>query len=179
MKPGSVRIIGGDWRRSLLPVPDLPGLRPTGDRVRETLFNWLGQDLSGWRAIDPFAGSGALGLEAASRGAQVQLVESHRAAVQSLRATIAKLAGAAERVRLSQGDGIAALQAGGYDLALLDPPFEAGLFERALAAAAPHAAWIYLEAPTLHEAPAGFRLHRQLKAGAVQAHLFAKDNATP
>ncbi|MFN4115779.1 MAG: 16S rRNA (guanine(966)-N(2))-methyltransferase RsmD [Inhella sp.] len=172
----SVRIIGGDWRRSLLPVPDLPGLRPTGDRIRETLFNWLGQDLNGWRAIDAFAGSGALGLEAASRGARVQLVESHKTAVQALRATIAKLSGAAERVRLSQGDGIAALQAGGYELALLDPPFEAGLFERALAAAVPHAQWIYLEAPTAHEPPAGFRLHRQLKAGGVQAHLFARDN---
>lgn len=173
---GQVRIIGGDWRRSLLPVPDLPGLRPTGDRIRETLFNWLGQDLAGWRAIDAFAGSGALGLEAASRGAQVQLVESHKAAVQSLKAAIAKLPGASERVRLSQGDGIAALQAGGYALALLDPPFEAGLFERALEAAAPHAQWIYLEAPKPHQPPTGFRLHRQLKAGAVQAHLFARDN---
>lgn len=173
---GQVRIIGGQWRRSLLAVPDLPGLRPTGDRIRETLFNWLGQDLSGWRVIDAFAGSGALGLEAASRGAQVQLVESHKAAVLGLKAAIAKLQGAGERVRIQQGDGLSALQAGGYDLALLDPPFDAGLFERALSAAAAHASWIYLEAATAFEPPAGFRLHRQLKAGAVHAHLFARDN---
>lgn len=176
---GTVRIIGGDWRRSLLTVPDLPGLRPSGDRIRETLFNWLGQDLSGWQVIDAFAGSGALGLEAASRGAQVQLVESHRLALQGLKAAVAKLQGASERVRIRQGDGIAALQSGGYQLALLDPPFEAGLFERALAAAALHAQWIYLEAPTVFEPPPGFRRHRQLKAGAVQVHLFARDNPAP
>ena len=67
--PREVRIIGGQWKRSKLPVADAPGLRPTPDRVRETLFNWLGQDLSGWRCLDAFAGSGALGFEAASRGA--------------------------------------------------------------------------------------------------------------
>ena len=64
-----VRIIGGQWKRTNLPVPDKPGLRPTPDRVRETLFNWLGQDLAGWRCVDVFAGTGALGFEAASRGA--------------------------------------------------------------------------------------------------------------
>jgi len=70
MKPGGeVRIIGGQWKRSKLPVANLPGLRPTPDRVRETLFNWLGQDMSGWHCADPFAGTGALGFEAASRGA--------------------------------------------------------------------------------------------------------------
>ena len=73
--PNEVRIIGGQWKRTKLPVADKPGLRPTPDRVRETLFNWLGQDLTGWRCIDAFAGSGALGFEAASRGAaQVLLV---------------------------------------------------------------------------------------------------------
>jgi 16S rRNA (guanine966-N2)-methyltransferase len=64
-----IRIIGGQWKRSKLPVADKPGLRPTPDRVRETLFNWLGQDLTGWRCVDAFAGTGALGFEAASRGA--------------------------------------------------------------------------------------------------------------
>ena len=67
--PHEVRIIGGQWKRSKLPVADAPGLRPTPDRVRETLFNWLGQDLEGWRCLDAYAGSGALGFEAASRGA--------------------------------------------------------------------------------------------------------------
>jgi 16S rRNA (guanine966-N2)-methyltransferase len=171
---GEVRIIGGTWKRSKLLVPDLPGLRPSGDRVRETLFNWLGQDLTGWRALDAFAGSGALGLEAASRGAQVQLVESHPKAVASLRNTVSKLAGAAERVQVKQGDGLAALLAGGYELALLDPPFESELSAKALHASL-GAPWIYLEAASAFDAPPRFRLHRHLKAGAVHAHLFAKD----
>lgn len=81
-KPGEVRLIGGQWKRSKLPVPAAPGLRPTPDRVRETLFNWLGQDLSGWRCLDAFAGSGALGFEAASRGASdVMLLERDRKSV--------------------------------------------------------------------------------------------------
>ena len=80
-----VRLIGGQWKRSKLPVADVPGLRPTPDRVRETLFNWLGQDLSGWRCLDAFAGSGALGFEAASRGAdQVVLLERDRRLAASL-----------------------------------------------------------------------------------------------
>src|SRR5438045_9743994 len=84
--PHEVRIIGGVWRRSKLPVADSPGLRPTPDRVRETLFNWLGQDLSGWRCLDAFAGSGALGFEAASRGAaEVLLVERDPRIGRSLR----------------------------------------------------------------------------------------------
>lgn len=178
-KPGVVRIIGGDWRRLQLPVPELPGLRPTGDRIRETLFNWLGQDLSGWRAIDAFAGSGALGLEAASRGAQVQLVETHKQALAALKSSLARLPGAEQRVRLRAGDGLAALREGGYDLALLDPPFEAEVFEAALAAAAAHASWIYLEASRGFPPPEGFRVHRELKAGAVHAHLFARENAGP
>ena len=82
---GEVRIIGGQWKRSLLPVANLPGVRPTPDRVRETLFNWLGQDLTGWRCADIFAGSGALGFEAASRGAaHVLLVEQQSGLVQQL-----------------------------------------------------------------------------------------------
>ena len=99
--PGEVRIIGGLWRRSKLPVPDLPGLRPSGDRLRETLFNWLGPSLTGWRVLDAFAGSGALGFEAASRGAaQVQLLERDRLACQALQASIARLSGAADCMRL-------------------------------------------------------------------------------
>ena len=90
--PHEVRIIGGQWRRSRLPVPDAPGLRPTPDRVRETLFNWLGQDLSGWRCLDAFAGSGALGFEAASRGAaRVLLVEQDRRLAEGLRAVKERL----------------------------------------------------------------------------------------
>src|SRR4051794_41718942 len=93
--PNQVRIIGGQWKRTLLPVTDRPGLRPTPDRVRETLFNWLGQDLTGWRCIDAYAGSGALGFEAASRGAaSVLLLERDPRLRGSLRAA---------RVRLGAG----------------------------------------------------------------------------
>ena len=104
--PHKVRIIGGLWRRTLLPVADVPGLRPTPDRVRETLFNWLGQDLSGWHCVDLFAGSGALGLEAASRGAlSVLMFETDAALVKSLNASCTRLG--ALQVRVQRGDGVA------------------------------------------------------------------------
>ena len=101
-----VRIIGGQWKRSKLPVADRPGLRPTPDRVRETLFNWLGQDLSGWRCLDAFAGSGALGFEAASRGAaQVVLLERDPALAAGLRQSQQRLK--AEALRIECSDAIA------------------------------------------------------------------------
>src|SRR3954447_4857570 len=125
--PNQVRIIGGQWKRTLLPVADRPGLRPTPDRVRETLFNWLGQDLGGWRCVDAFAGTGALGLEAASRGAaDVLLVESEAALVDQLRAIVKRLAADAQ-VRVQRGNALsvlAALPAASVDLVFLDPPFE-------------------------------------------------------
>ena len=97
-----IRIIGGQWKRRLLPVPDAPGLRPTPDRVRETLFNWLGQDLTGWRCIDLFAGSGALGFEAASRGAaRVDMVEQNPAIARGLQGSIQQL-GAQGVIRLER-----------------------------------------------------------------------------
>ncbi len=176
--PHSVRIIGGQWRRTPLPVPSKEGLRPTPARVRETLFNWLGRRLEGWRVLDAFAGSGALGLEAASRGAaSVLLVERDARLAASLRATAARLA--AKNVRVHCGDGIAALAtATALDLALLDPPFEAvsaGVFDAALlaaAAAVKPGGFIYVEAPLPWPPAHGLRLHRHLKAGAVHAHVF-------
>jgi 16S rRNA (guanine(966)-N(2))-methyltransferase RsmD len=176
-----VRIIGGAWRRSKLPVPDLPGLRPTPDRVRETLFNWLGQDLAGWRVLDAFAGSGALGLEAASRGAaQVTLLERHPGLARSLRETVQRLKGEA-RVNVQAADALAWMARApheAFELVLLDPPFDAELFAPALAAAAPLVApggWLYLEAPRAFNAwPAGFELWRQGQAGAVHHHLLQR-----
>lgn len=179
--PSEVRIIGGLWKRTRLPVADLPGLRPTPDRVRETLFNWLGQDLSGWRCIDAFAGSGALGLEAASRGAsEVRLVEQHTGLVAQLGRLKTRLQ--ADAVRVERGDGMAALQRlapASMDLVLLDPPFDSSHFEPALAAAAQAVApdgFVYLEAPRPWPdeslAAAGLQRHRYLKAGAVHAHLL-------
>lgn len=190
-----VRIIGGQWKRSVLPVPVSAGLRPTPSRVRETLFNWLGQDLSGWRVLDAFAGSGALGFEAASRGAEdVLLLEREPGLVRSLQATQAKLK--APQVRVMQADAISwmrqARQAGLFDLVFLDPPFDEGLFWAALEGAlncVPDGGWIYLESPALlqqlPEADQHAQLiaqlapHRQGQAGAVHFHLFRRVAAQP
>lgn len=179
--PKEVRIIGGQWKRTRLPVADKPGLRPTPDRVRETLFNWLGQDLSGWRCVDAFAGTGALGLEAASRGAaQVLLVEQDPALVSQLRALQLKLS--AHSVSVQRANGLSVLKQlapASVDLVFLDPPFDAKLYETALKAAAPALSAegrIYLEAPDAWNderlAPFGLQLQKHLKAGAVHAHLL-------
>ncbi|MDP3761091.1 MAG: 16S rRNA (guanine(966)-N(2))-methyltransferase RsmD [Ramlibacter sp.] len=178
-----VRIIGGLWKRTKLPVPDRPGLRPTPDRVRETLFNWLGQDLTGWRCMDAFAGTGALGLEAASRGAaEVLLVEQDPQLVDQLRAMQAKLGAKAVKVERANGLSVLArLPPGGLDLVFLDPPFDANLYDKALAASAsPLAAdgLVYLESPSAWTDAAlaayGLVVLRHLKAGAVHAHLLRR-----
>lgn len=181
--PREVRIIGGQWKRSKLPVADKPGLRPTPDRVRETLFNWLGQDLGGWRCLDAFAGTGALGFEAASRGAKaVTLVESDAALAAQLRATQERLG--AQVARVQRGDGLLMLQRcalASLDLVFLDPPFDqTALFAPALLAAARALApggYVYLEAPQPWQDAAalasfGLAPHRYLKAGTVHAHLL-------
>jgi 16S rRNA (guanine(966)-N(2))-methyltransferase RsmD len=181
--PGEVRIIGGQWKRTRLKVADMPGLRPTPDRVRETLFNWLGQDLTGWVGLDAFAGTGALGLEAASRGAkQVLLIEQNAQLVTQLKASIVQLN--AQTVQVIKGEGVHALQQcapATVDVVFLDPPFEAKLFEPALKAAARALApqgFIYLEAPELWSderlLPLGLKVCKHLKAGAVHAHLIQK-----
>lgn len=180
---GEIRIIGGQWKRTRLPVAQRPGLRPTPDRVRETLFNWLGQDLVGWRCLDAFAGTGALGLEAASRGAaSVLLVENDAALVAQLHVLQAKLQASA--VRVQRGDGVSALKQAtpaSLDLVLLDPPFDGPFFEPALQSAAQAVAaggFIYLEAPRAWAdeelAKHGLVLYRHLKAGAVHAHLLQR-----
>lgn len=177
-----IRLIGGQWKRTRIAVPERPGLRPTPDRVRETLFNWLGQDLSGWRCLDAFAGTGALGFEAASRGArEVLLVERDAALIERLLALKARLG--ADAVHIRRGDGVAALRAlvpRSLDLILLDPPFDAAaLYAQALPAAAAALSgggFLYLEAHRTWEADAlraaGLSLRRLLKAGAVHAHLL-------
>lgn len=180
---GEVRIIGGLWKRSKLRVPDLPGLRPTPDRVRETLFNWLGQDLRGWRCVDAFAGTGALGLEAASRGAALVLMcEQHPALVAQLLRTQAQLGAVALDIR--RCDGVAAMEQlapASMDLLLLDPPFESTRVQPALQAAARAVAasgFVYLESPRAWSdeelATFGLARMRYLKAGAVHAHLLKR-----
>jgi 16S rRNA (guanine966-N2)-methyltransferase len=186
--PNEVRIIGGQWKRTKLPVADRPGLRPTPDRVRETLFNWLGHDLSGWRCVDAFAGTGALGLEAASRGAaEVILVEQDPGLVSQLRALQKKLE--ASTVFIQRANGLSVLKQltpGSFDVVFLDPPFDAKLYESALKAAVSAISAegrIYLEAPDAWDearlAPFDLVLHKHLKAGAVHAHLLGRRQAAP
>ena len=189
--PGAVRIIGGLWKRRKLPVAQgqgIPaGLRPTADRVRETLFNWLGQDLSGWRCVDVCAGTGALGFEAASRGAaHVALVEQHPAILQHLHAACKALG--AQTVHIIAGDGLQylrqqAVQAPrSVDAIFFDPPygcFSTQQHHEALRAAAVLLAGqgcFYLESDrewsAKELADLGWERWRYLKAGAVHAHLL-------
>ena len=164
-------------------MADLPGLRPTPDRVRETLFNWLGQDLSGWRCVDAFAGSGALGFEAASRGAaDVLMVEREPLLVGALNGVRTQLG--ASTVRVQRGDGVAVLAAlppGSVDLVLLDPPFDSDVFDQALRAAARAVVadgHVYLEAPQAWAdaqlVDSGLVVKRHLKAGAVHAQWLRR-----
>jgi 16S rRNA (guanine(966)-N(2))-methyltransferase RsmD len=179
-KPHEVRLIGGQWKRSKLPVADLPGLRPTPDRVRETLFNWLGQDLTGWRCLDAFAGSGALGFEAASRGAaEVVLLERDADLARSLKATQQRLNASAVRVECADAlSWLSRYEPQRFDLVFLDPPYDAGLLAPALAQAARllvDGGFVYLEAGSaLGEPAAGFELHRQGRAGAVHHGLWRR-----
>jgi 16S rRNA (guanine(966)-N(2))-methyltransferase RsmD len=174
-----VRLIGGQWKKSRLPVADAPGLRPTPDRVRETLFNWLGQDLTGWRVLDAFAGSGALGFEAASRGAgEVVLIERDAVLARSLAASKARLHAALLQVHATDAlIWMAGAAHGRFDLVLLDPPFDAGLHAPATVAAArllKPGGWLYVESDHHLPASAPFEPHRHLKAGAVHAHLWRR-----
>ena len=179
--PGSVRLIGGHWRGTRLPVPDVAGLRPTSDRVRETLFNWLQPMLPGARVLDLFAGSGALGLEAVSRGAaSAVLVEADPGLAQALEAVVAKLQGG-DRVQVRRMDALACLDAGDdhFDLAFVDPPFAADLWPAVLARLPARMAadgWMYVESPaTLAPSPpADWRLHREGQTRDVRYALYRR-----
>jgi len=183
---GQVRIIGGRWRNTRLQVPQLDGLRPTSDRVRETLFNWLMPKLPGARVLDLFAGSGALGLEAVSRGAaSAQLVERDPALVAALRATVAKL-DAAGQVAVTAADAVQWLRASApaqADVVFLDPPFAAGLWDQVIAELPRHLAdggWLYVEAPAGAPPllPAGWSLHREGGTREVTYALYRRATAT-
>jgi 16S rRNA (guanine(966)-N(2))-methyltransferase RsmD len=177
---GEVRLIGGLWKRSKLPVADRPGLRPTPDRVRETLFNWLGQKLSGWRVLDAFAGSGALGFEAASRGAaEVLLLENDPVLVDSLRESRQRLDATALRVERADAMAWMARSAPAcFELVLIDPPFDTELAALAATAATRllvEGGFLYVEAgEPLAETLPGLTLHRSLRAGAVHAGLYLR-----
>jgi 16S rRNA (guanine966-N2)-methyltransferase len=183
----SVRLIGGVWRRRVLRFSDAVGLRPTPDRVRETLFNWLGQDLSGLSCLDLFAGSGALGFEAASRGAaRVVMVEQSVDVVAALRSN-AKLLGAGERVEIVRADAVkfASSRASScktaaprFDVLFLDPPYNQGWLGR-LAPMLPGLladdGVMYVEAETAQEAYGRWRTVRSGKAGQVFYHLMRNE----
>lgn len=181
--PREVRIIGGQWKRSKLPVSDSPGLRPTPDRVRETLFNWLGNKLDGWRCLDAFAGSGALGFEAASRGAsEVTLLERDAKLVRGLRAVQERLKATA--VRIEPADALAWMARAApeqFELVFVDPPFDSGLFVPAMQVASRivvPGGLVYLEADKTFDSAAfaaeEMNLHKQGRAGAVHFHLFQR-----
>lgn len=178
---GDVRIIGGRWRGTRLPVADVAGLRPTSDRMRETLFNWLMPVLPGARVLDLFAGSGALGLEALSRGAaHAVLVERDPAAAAALRANVQRLQAQA---RVVDGDALhwlASADAAGEaraDIVFVDPPFSADLWGavlQALPARMADDAWLYMESPAGSEPPPppGWYLHRELRTVQARAALY-------
>lgn len=180
--PNEVRIIGGRWKRSKLPVLDSPGLRPTPQRVRETLFNWLGQDLTGWRCLDAFAGSGALGFEAGSRGAaQVLLLEREPGLLANLNAVRERLK--AGTVTVQRADALTWMRTAppaSFHLVLLDPPFDADWREQAVAAGCElvrPGGYLYIESPVaLGDPPAGFELWRRDRAGAVHFHLLRRNS---
>ena len=177
-KTGKIRIIAGEYRGRRLTVIDRPGLRPTPDRVRETLFNWLGQRLDGLACLDLFAGSGALGFEAASRGAaRVVMVENDRAGFASLKKSLAVIG--AQQVELVFADAFDFLRTSqdGFDVVFLDPPFG----QNALASALEQlpgrlagGARVYVEAPAPLEVQAPWRELRRSRAGQVSYQLLEK-----
>ena len=185
----AVRIVAGRWKRTPIRVADLPGLRPTPDRVRETVFNWLAHlrpDLDRLRGLDLFAGSGALGFELASRGAAaVTLVERNPRALQALEALRARLH--AEEITILAGDAFAhasRLPRGGFDIVFLDPPYGEGLLAAALPVVRPllaAAALVYVEDNAPLEEPslrsAGFHMVRHDRAGQVNFALLSEAGA--
>lgn len=177
----TVRIVGGEWRRRVLRFPDSEGLRPTPDRVRETLFNWLGQDLTGQTCLDLFAGSGALGFEAASRGAeQVIMVEKAPRVLDALRENAVLLGAQPPRVEIRRGDAIqyAASASAKFDLIFLDPPYRKGWLARLeplLPALLKEDSAIYVEAEEQLVGLAGWQTIRHGKAGEVHFHLMRQN----
>ncbi|CAJ0997399.1 16S rRNA (guanine(966)-N(2))-methyltransferase [Sodalis praecaptivus] len=184
---GQIRIIGGRWRGRKLPVPDSPGLRPTTDRVRETLFNWLAPVIQEARCLDCFAGSGALGLEALSRGAaSVTLLEQDRAVSAQLAKNLQVLQ--AQQCQVITADSLRWLAQPGdaFNVVFIDPPFRQGMITNTVAILERHRrladdAWIYIETETeglSPEVPPHWQLHREKIAGQVAYRLYIR-HATP
>ncbi len=182
--PGAVRIVGGSLRGSKLAVPALADLRPTPQRLRQTLFNWLMPVIEGARVLDPFAGSGALGIEALSRGAaHALMMERDRQQAEHVVTDLARLHVHNGEVRCA--DALQLLSrspAQPFDIVFLDPPFDADLWTRAGALLEEHG-WlapssrIYVETPmdAQFAPPPRWRLHRQSRAGAVNGALYVRE----
>lgn len=176
----TVRIIAGKYRRRILKFPDSEGLRPTPDRVRETLFNWLGQELDGWQCLDLFAGSGALGFEAASRGAaKVVMIEQAPRVLAALRDN-AELIGATPTVEIKRLDAIQYLASTKtkFKLIFLDPPYHKGWLARLeplLANVAKQDTLIYAEAETALQHLGPWQTIRHGRAGEVHFHLMQRE----
>lgn len=181
---GQIRIIGGQWRGRKLPVPDSPGLRPTTDRVRETLFNWLAPSMVDARCLDCFAGSGALGLEALSRyAASATLLEMERHVAQQLQKNLATLK--AEHGKVVNTNTLTYLNQSGtpHDVVFIDPPFRKGLLEETLNLLEKNgwladSALIYVESEVengMPPVPANWDLHREKIAGQVAYRLYHRE----
>ena len=184
-KNNRVRIIGGDWRGRRLQVADVPGLRPTGDRCRETLFNWLQPWVVAADCVDLFAGTGALGFEAASRGAaSVLMVEKHPQALEVLRQSIGQLQ--AEQVTLRAGGAmslIEELSPDSLDLVFVDPPFDSNLGKAVLErldrqGCVRHGGFVYVESPASLQLapPEGWSVWRDQQLGEVRMQLFRRQS---
>jgi 16S rRNA (guanine966-N2)-methyltransferase len=180
-RANTVRIIAGEWRSRRITFPEDAMLRPTPDRVRETLFNWLGQDLAGKRCLDLFAGSGALGFEALSRGArEVVMVEASAGVARAIAANAEHLG--ARALRLVTGDALefAASAHGTFDVVFVDPPYGRGLAAKVLQRLPPllsHDARVYVEDDRPIDAPPGWRRVRAGRAGVVHYCLMQRGEA--
>lgn len=181
---GELRIIGGQWRGRKLRFPALPGLRPSPDRVRETLFNWLAPEISGARCLDLFAGSGALGLEALSRGAGFcQFLDSATPATKRIETHLTLLS--CRDAKVQTADALQWLQQKSshtFNMVFLDPPFRQGLLDECCARLESgwlaERAWIYVEAAadeTPPTVPPSWHLHRDKRAGQVAYRLYFRE----
>jgi 16S rRNA (guanine966-N2)-methyltransferase len=181
MPAGRVRIIAGQWRSRVIEVPVRPGLRPTPDRVRETLFNWLGQRLDGCACLDLYAGSGALGFEAASRGAaRVVLVENDPAALAALHRSRDLLGALGVQIVAEDAAAFLAGGSGRFDVVFLDPPFRQNALPALLGALPPRlaaGARVYLEAAQPVDVPGPWRELKRARAGQVSYQLLAWEPA--
>lgn len=183
----SVRIIAGQWRGSKLTFAPGPDVRPTPDRIRETLFNWLQNETANARCLDLFAGSGALGFEALSRGArQVVFVDEQRDVIRQLNSNAERLRAAGAEIVHCAADHYLTRAPTPFDIVFLDPPFRADFTATICSALEANTwlaenSWVYLESPSEREppqTPIGWHLHRDKLAGAVRYQLFQRREVT-